>query len=168
MWIWCGSSVETSRPSTRIEPERARFSPARDRAGNAVPDRVSSRVRWVLPVEPEPGEAPAARIAAPLTAPPSLARPASARHPLAYYINSGDYPYEAQRRGQHGIVRYEMTIGTDGIPTSCRVIGSSGSPSLDEATCRVMRTRARFRPARDAAGNPAEDVIRHYVTWVLP
>jgi protein TonB len=33
----------------RLLVERARFMPARDRAGRAVPDRVTSRIRWVLP-----------------------------------------------------------------------------------------------------------------------
>jgi len=33
----------------RLLVERARFRPARDRAGRPVPDRVTSRIRWVLP-----------------------------------------------------------------------------------------------------------------------
>lgn len=33
---------------------RGRFVPARDRAGRAVPGTIVSRVRWVMPTEPEP------------------------------------------------------------------------------------------------------------------
>lgn len=44
---------ELDRATCAIFMARARFEPARDSAGRAVPGIVSSRMRWVLP-EPEP------------------------------------------------------------------------------------------------------------------
>ena len=38
--------------------------------------------------------------------------------------------------------------------TDCSVTSSSGSSALDQATCRILRSRARFTPARDSSGNP--------------
>lgn len=101
-------------------------------------------------------------------APVPAAVPARAVQFLSNLVSRSDYPAEAARLRQQGLVRYELTIGTDGIPLSCRVLSSSGSPSLDEATCRVMRTRARFIPARDAAGRRTIDRVRHSINWVWP
>jgi len=111
--------------------------------------------------------APAREPPTPATAAP-VAVPARAVRWLIHYIGTRDYPAEARRLHQQGRVAYEMTIGFDGRPLSCRVIDSSGSPSLDEATCRIMRSRARFHPARDAFGNPTIDRIRHSINWILP
>lgn len=97
-----------------------------------------------------------------------VAVPARAVQYLQNYFGMGDYPREAVRRHQQGRVFFEMTIGPDGRPLSCRILVSSGAASLDEATCRVMRSRARFIPARDAAGLPTVDRIRHSITWTLP
>jgi protein TonB len=97
-----------------------------------------------------------------------VAMPARAVQWLSNYVGMSDYPAEARRLRQQGVVRYELTIGTNGRPIACRVLTSSGSPSLDEATCRVMGGRARFHPARDAAGRPTIDRIRHSINWIYP
>ena len=39
---------------------------------------------------------------------------------------------------------------------------------LDTATCRIMRQRARFTPARDVNGNPASDEHLGEISWRLP
>lgn len=105
--------------------------------------------------------------ATPATAAP-VVEPARAVRWLMHYVGIGDYPAEARRLHQQGTVFFEMTIGFAGRPISCRVLSSSGSPSLDEATCRIMQGRARFHPARDAFGNPTVDRVRHSINWILP
>jgi len=110
----------------------------------------------------------AARPPSALEAAAPVAVPARAVQYLQNYVGMGDYPREAVRRHQQGRIFFEMTIGPDGRPVSCRILVSSGAPSLDEATCRIMRSRARFVPARDAAGLPTVDRIRHSLTWSLP
>jgi protein TonB len=109
--------------------------------------------------------------------PPSATEPASTPAPavvptravqrLSDYVLMDDYPGEAVRRRQQGQAFFEMTIGPDGRPVSCRILVSTGAAILDEATCRIMRSRARFIPARDAAGLPTIDIIRHSITWSL-
>jgi hypothetical protein len=36
------------------------------------------------------------------------------------------------------------------------------------ATCRILRGRARYAPARDAAGNPTTGSDSGHVRWRLP
>ena len=50
-----------------------------------------------------------------------------------------------------------MTIGIDGSVRSARVI-SEACPECDRAALDAVR-RFRFRPARDADGNPVEATI---------
>jgi protein TonB len=47
----------------------------------------------------------------------------------------------------------------------CRVIGSSGFAVIDEATCRLIEQRFRFRPALDASGKPIAWTVRTDYTW---
>jgi len=44
-------SAALDEATCRIMTERPRFTPARDRRGRAIADRVSSRMRWVLPMD---------------------------------------------------------------------------------------------------------------------
>lgn len=83
-------------------------------------------------------------------------------------ISEADYPPYALQLGEHGNVSVALTIGEDGRVTSCFVEKSSGYPVLDATTCRLLRMRARFIPARDGAGNPVPSGFRQSVGWRLP
>lgn len=100
--------------------------------------------------------------------PPNEAQPARARANLPSYFSDADYPAAAIRAGEQGTTVFRLTVGPDGRVTNCVVTSSSGSSALDSATCRIMRSRARFTPARDAAGNAATDTVSSHVRWVLP
>jgi protein TonB len=93
---------------------------------------------------------------------------AQQRANLASYIQADDYPPTAMRANQQGQVTFLMAIGPDGRLTDCIVTGSSGSAELDSATCRIMKSRARFTPARDAHGNPNGDLQSGLIRWSLP
>ena len=95
------------------------------------------------------------------------ARPARPARPLGSYFSGDDYP-SGLERVQEGIVRFRLTVGPDGRVGGCAITGSSGSSALDMATCRILRSRARYAPARDADGNPAPGVDRGRVVWRLP
>src|SRR4051794_25130234 len=86
---------------------------------------------------------------------------------LAAFAEEG-YPREALGRREQGVVGYRLVVRADGRVGRCDVIASSGSRSLDAATCRIMRRRAIFTPARDAAGRPVADVVVSRVRWSLP
>jgi protein TonB len=97
-----------------------------------------------------------------------VVEPAKAKGSLAGLINPEDYPASAQRAEEQGTVRVRLDVGANGRVTSCTVSSSSGSSALDAATCRILRSRARFTPARDSNGNPAPDTITSPpITWRL-
>ena len=106
--------------------------------------------------------------APPLPPPPKIVAPAQQRADAQSYISAEDYPATAERLGEQGSVGFIVDIAVNGRVTGCSVTKSSGSSSLDAATCRIMRSRARFTPARDSNGNPAAWKLEQHVTWNLP
>lgn len=52
-----------------------------------------------------------------------------------------------------------LTIDPEGRAVSCRIYRSSGLPDTDAATCRLAMERLRFRPARNAAGEPVSAIF---------
>jgi protein TonB len=50
----------------------------------------------------------------------------------------------------------------------CTVTSSSGSPALDSTTCKLMRQRAKFTPAKNNRGEPTGDTVTNAIRWVLP
>jgi protein TonB len=102
--------------------------------------------------------------------PPAVARgePARAKANLGRYVSDADYPSDAIRREEQGATRFRLAVGPDGRVTDCTVIGSSGSAALDLATCRLMKSRARFAPAHDSSGNAVADAVSSSITWRLP
>ena len=84
---------------------------------------------------------------------------------LAALISDDDYPAFALRDEIEGTVGFRLRIAADGSVSGCTVTASSGSPGLDVHTCRLMRSRARFRPATDAEGRPVEDSVSSRVSW---
>ena len=94
--------------------------------------------------------------------------PASAASLLrGQFNNESDYPSAARRAEEQGTVRVSYVVGADGRVTGCTVVQSSGSSALDRTTCRIFQSRFRYRPARDATGNPVSQTIRSSVTWEL-
>jgi TonB family protein len=64
---------------------------------------------------------------------------------VAAQIRHDDYPPFALRNNHEGRVSYHLGYGPNGRATSCSVTASSGYAELDEATCRLMTARARFK-----------------------
>jgi protein TonB len=106
--------------------------------------------------------------AAPAPAPPAAApAPPPTAWPFSRFT-ADDYPAAALRAQEQGRVVYRITIGTEGRVSGCEVRISSGSAALDAATCRIVRSRARFTPARDSEGRPVPDRRDGNVLWRLP
>jgi protein TonB len=74
-----------------------------------------------------------------------------------------DYPRAAN--GKQGVVETRLTVSATGAVTGCTVTRSSGNDVLDATTCRLIRQRFRFTPARDAQGNPVPDVHGWQQRW---
>jgi protein TonB len=100
--------------------------------------------------------------------PEAKQQPARAKGNLGAYVSDADYPSDAIRREEQGATRFRLAVGPDGRVTGCTVTGSSGSAALDLATCRLMRSRARFAPARDSGGNAVADAVTSTIVWRLP
>ncbi len=97
-------------------------------------------------------------------------RPKSAapRGDRAGWVTTDDYPSRDLREGNTGKVLYEVSVGTNGRVTDCRVTGSSGHPGLDKATCDKLTHRARFDPATDGNGAKVEGSYSGSVLWRIP
>ncbi|QNM82657.1 TonB family protein [Sphingomonas sabuli] len=111
--------------------------------------------------------APPARPAPPPAPVVKAIPPRSASGDLQNLFRGDDYPEGAARDNEQGSVTVRLTVATTGRVSDCAVSSSSGSRSLDTATCRVLRSRARFTPARDSSGNPTTDNVTQRIRWVL-
>jgi TonB family protein len=83
-------------------------------------------------------------------------------------ISSDDYPPAALRAEEQGRVGVRLTVSAHGLASACTVTESSGSAILDRTTCLLFERRARFTPARDAAGKTTEGSFATAVMWQLP
>jgi TonB family protein len=79
---------------------------------------------------------------------------------------NADYPPEALAKREQGAVLVDLTVGTNGHILKCAVLVSSGSQALDQQTCTVFRTQARFNSALGERGRPSH--ARGKITWVIP
>jgi protein TonB len=123
------------------------------------------------PVAPPPVITPVARPAPP--APPAPPKPvisqaARARANLTSLFSTDDYPQSAIRNEEQGTTAVRLTIGTDGRVAGCDITSSSGSGALDQATCNIIRRRARYTPAKDQSGNPITGTDSARIRWELP
>jgi len=96
------------------------------------------------------------------------ATPARAKANLTSLFSDLDYPAAAVAAREQGEVAFALDIGANGRVTDCTVTRSSGSSALDDTTCRLIRSRARFTPALDATGATVSDHLAGKIIWRLP
>lgn len=118
------------------------------------------------PLALPPSPAPPPPAAPP--APPAVATPLKPRGDPGTWVTTDDYPPSALRDGVQGRTSFTLQVDGSGRVTSCTVTGSSGSSVLDETACRLLPRRARFSPAKDAAGNAIPAVFSSSVRWQVP
>jgi protein TonB len=114
----------------------------------------------ISPAHPQDTSAP------PPPAPSTLKSP-QPRAPGSW-ISYEDYPVDALRAGEQGVVGFRLDVDPAGRVTGCTVTASSGSAILDSATCAIMRRRARFVPAEDAEGKPVAGYWDSRSRWSIP
>ncbi|HET9638458.1 MAG TPA: TonB family protein [Allosphingosinicella sp.] len=137
------------------------------------PDRDAFAVSEPLPPEPVRIDKPApvpepVRLDPPAPPQPRMVEPARAKANLASYVSDTDYPPNAVRNEEQGTTRFRLAVGPDGKVRECIVTSSSGSSALDATTCRLMKQRAKFTPARNNRGEPTGDTVANAIRWVLP
>ncbi len=117
------------------------------------------------PAPPPPPPAPPAPPPPPAVVKAQKAQP---KGQPGNWATTDDYPSSAIRAEEQGTTGFRVEVGPDGRVTSCSVTRSSGSSTLDEATCRLVTRRARFSPAKDTSGAAISDTYSNNIRWVLP
>jgi TonB family protein len=75
-----------------------------------------------------------------------------------------DYPAGIVAKGEE-VVMAAFTSGPGGVTTQCRIVQRSHVPALDDATCSILRSRARFAPGGEQRilfrwlGQPEKDTL---------
>jgi protein TonB len=98
-------------------------------------------------------------------APPSVATPPKGGNQNR--VTRADYPPVSIRLNETGVVRVKVTLDATGAVQNVELVKSSGHSRLDEATLRLVRTKFRYTPAKDAAGNAIPAAMITNVTWNL-
>lgn len=77
----------------------------------------------------------------------------------------GDLPENALAMGEEASVTVVFAVEGDGRVTGCRADRTSGYPSIDSLTCRLIEQRFRYRPALDHRGRPVRSFVRETHHW---
>jgi protein TonB len=121
---------------------------------------------------PSPPPMPPFRVVPPPPAPPPplpvIVAPPQPRAPLQALISVNDYPASALANREQGRVEFRLDVGPSGRVHGCTITRSSGSSALDSTTCRILRSRARYTPARNSNGMPVGCPVEDAVEWRLP
>lgn len=133
-----------------------------------VPSPVIQTVPNPPPAPPPPVVLPPPPPAAPPPPPAFTPKAAQPKGRPGDWATDNDYPTSAMREGRQGTTRFRVTVGPDGRVTDCTVTGSSGSPDLDDTTCKLITRRARFTPAMDGNGKPTTGTYSNSVRWQVP
>ena len=96
--------------------------------------------------------------------PPPPPKPATPRNDPGSWATPNDYPSRALREERTGTTGFRVTIDDNGRVANCTITSSSGHSDLDEATCKFVTRRARFRKPSDGYGS----VYSNRVRWVIP
>lgn len=78
------------------------------------------------------------------------------------------YPARARAAREQGPVGFRVTLDKEGYASDCVVTSSSGYPSLDSETCRLIMTRGEFRGINDGSGRRTNAIFEGVVNWKLP
>jgi protein TonB len=128
----------------------------------APPPQITYTAPPAPPAPPAPAPPP------PPPPPPKKVEPAKAKANLASLFSDEDYPASAVRAGESGTTGFRLQVSPAGRVAECTVTSSSGSSALDQTTCRLLKSRARFTPARDSTGSPTSDTVSARIVWRLP
>lgn len=81
------------------------------------------------------------------------------------WISDDDYPPKALAAQAGGTINFLLLVDAVGKVTDCRVLRTSGFVELDQHACAILLVRAKFHPARDAAGAAVAGIYKGSFTW---
>lgn len=76
-----------------------------------------------------------------------------------------NYPQAALRARKSGVVIFRAIVDAKGNVTKCSVVESSGTKELDDQTCALVASKARFRPAIAADGSKVTAPLVEAMMW---
>ncbi len=85
--------------------------------------------------------------------------------PLTQLLSESDKLSVVEKVGAQGTVGIEVKVDAAGRVSDCSVTHSSGFKALDAETCKVVRRKARFAPAKDEQGRPVTGVLYGEIAW---
>lgn len=166
--------LPTASASAKVQPAAPKvFTPPQPYAQPSAPAVDGS----LTPVEDFPVVLPSATpgLNQPLVSDPTptpqpsfVATGAAPANDPGRWVTNADYRSSWINQELVGTARFRLDIAADGRVTGCRITGSTGHAALDEATCRLVSKRARFKPARDANGDAVASSYVQTVKWQLP
>lgn len=82
------------------------------------------------------------------------------------WIGGGPTDADNPRGRYQGTVALQVNVVPSGRVSNCAPVRGSGDAKLDKLTCRLVRQRARFIPARDPQGRPVMGQAYITFAWV--
>lgn len=100
--------------------------------------------------------------------PPRLFDPVAPQARNGNWVTDNDYRTSWINRKWEGTVAFRLSIGNDGRVRDCTVTQSTGHAALDDATCALVKRRAKFDPARNERGETVAGSFSSAVRWQIP
>jgi TonB family protein len=88
--------------------------------------------------------------------------------PVRAYTSAYDYPGGAARAGVMGDVHALIAVSAKGRATDCRIVRSLGRRDLDQMTCKILKDRVPYVPAKTKAGEAIDAPSYYAFRWELP
>lgn len=88
--------------------------------------------------------------------------------PPGEWATDNDYPLDALAKGIESDVHVRMAVDNAGKVTACIIQDRFPPGGFGELTCKLLRARARFRPALDGTGKPVASYHISSVRWRIP
>ena len=86
----------------------------------------------------------------------------------ANWVTTDDYPTDALSAHRQGTSYIVWAVDLKGRVVDCRIVQSSGTKSLDDAACRGITLRGRYRPAIGMDDKPMVSHQSRKIFWILP
>jgi DNA-binding CsgD family transcriptional regulator len=101
-----------------------------------------------------------------VVSPPAVALPpAQPKRSLSTLFDPQDYPMGVSDKDALRSVGIRLGVMANGRASTCAIERSSGNAKLDNATCRILKSRARFVPATASDGSTVPSLYVGTVEW---
>jgi len=88
--------------------------------------------------------------------------------PTVVSMTNGGYPAHAFQRSGQGTASYTVEVNERGRADKCIITQSSGWVDLDRETCKNLRQRTIFSPAKDKDGKAVRGTYSNKMRWAIP